>query len=242
MTVGILGPMEVSVDGEPVGITTGRLRALLAALAVSAPRTVSVDRLSDVLWGRGAPDLPAHPRRTIQTYMTRLRTVVGANWIRTAPAGYLLDVEPDRVDALRFVRLLDEPCGAPSRQRLAEALNLWRGEPFEDVPSPWLEQAEVPRLVELYLVGVERLVELDMAEGRHQAIAELGGLTARFPLRESLWVRYLVMLEHSGRRAEAIGAYERARRHIADELGVDPGPQLRRVHADLLADRSPSFA
>jgi DNA-binding SARP family transcriptional activator/tetratricopeptide (TPR) repeat protein len=227
--VRLLGPFEVVVDGHPVDLTTGRLRTLLAVLAMSAGRSVSLDRLADALWG---DDQPADPRRSVQLYVARLRSALGSAAIATERPGYVLRTEPDNVDALRFLRLLD----TVDRVRLAEALALWRGTPFDGIPAGWLTTTQRPRLVEHYLAAVERRADLDLAEGRHQQlIPELTELTAQHPLRESLWVRLLVALDRTGRQAEALEQYETIRGRLADRLGIDPGPELRQAYADLLA-------
>jgi DNA-binding SARP family transcriptional activator/tetratricopeptide (TPR) repeat protein len=241
--VGLLGPLEVRVGGRPVVVSAPRLRTLLAVLAISAGRAVSVDRLAISAWGE---ELPGDVRRTVQTYVTRLRGLLGGGRIGTSSVGYVLHAEPDRVDALRFLRLLDAAGLAPevARERalLAEALALWRGVPFEDVRSAWLADSESRRLTERYLAAVERRIDLDLADGRaRELVAELSGLTARHPLRESLWLRLLVALERCGRQAEALERYETIRVRLAEELGADPGPELQRVHADLLAVRPPEL-
>jgi DNA-binding SARP family transcriptional activator len=243
LAVGLLGSFEVSVDGRPVRLTASRQRALLATLAMSAGRTVSVDRLATAVW---AADLPGNVRRSVQTYLARLRGALGARWIGTRSGGYVLNAEPDQVDALRFGRLL-EAAGAASdiadeRTLLTEALDLWRGRPFEGVSSQWLEEAEAPPLLERYLTALERRLDLDIAAGRHgESVAELRELTALYPLRESLWARLLVVLDRCGRQAEALARYETIRVRIADELGAFPGPELQRIHADLLSGRSPQL-
>jgi DNA-binding SARP family transcriptional activator/tetratricopeptide (TPR) repeat protein len=241
LQVRLLGPLEVWVQGRPVVISAPRLRTLLAVLAVSAGRAVSVDRLAVAAWG---DELPGDARRTVRTYVTRLRRLLGGGSIGTSPDGYVLRVEPDGVDALRFVRLLDEAAVAPGaveeRALLAQALGLWRGVPFEDVRSGWLEDEEARRLTERYLAATERRIDLDLAEGRAtELVAELSSLTARYPLRESLWVRLLVVLDRCGRPAEALERYEAVRVRLAQELGADPGPELQQVHAELLAGRPP---
>jgi DNA-binding SARP family transcriptional activator len=113
--------------------------------------------------------------------------------------------------------------------------------PFEGLRSGWLADLEAPRLVERYLAAVERRADLDLAAGRPgPLVGQLGELLARHPLRESLWLRLLVALHRSGRRAEALQRYQVIRVHLAEELGVDPGAELQRVYADLLADRAPA--
>jgi DNA-binding SARP family transcriptional activator/tetratricopeptide (TPR) repeat protein len=243
LEVGLLGPLRVSVAGRPVALPTGRLPALLAVLAMSAGQAVSVDRLATAVWGE---DLAVDARANLQTNVRRLRRLLGAELVATRGGGYALAVEPDQVDALRFDRLMDLAAAAPDRaaqrELLVEALRLWRGAPFDGVRSDWLEQTQSPRLQERYLAGLERRVDLDLADGSPVDLAaELGELTARHPLRESLWVRLLVVLERSGRPAEALERYEAIRVRLAEELGTDPGPELRRVHADLLAGRPPGL-
>jgi DNA-binding SARP family transcriptional activator len=179
MAVGLLGPLQVSVNGRPVELPAGRLRPLLAALALSAGQTVSVDRLAIAVWGE---DPPGDARANVQTNLKRLRRVLGAALVTTHGSGYTLAVEPDQVDALRFDRLLDEAAAAgdPStrRDRLADALGLWRGTPFDGVRSEWLEQTQLPWLQERYLATLEQRIDLDIAEGSLAGLtAELGELT-----------------------------------------------------------------
>jgi DNA-binding SARP family transcriptional activator/tetratricopeptide (TPR) repeat protein len=243
LEVGLLGPLRVWVAGRPVELPAGRLSALLAVLAMSAGETVSVDRLATAVWGE---DLSVDARANLQTNVRRLRRLLGAGLVATRAGGYALEAEPDQVDALRFVRLLDLAAVAPDRATerdlLVEALGLWRGAPFDGVRSDWLEQTQSPRLQERYLAALERRIDLDLADGSEAGLAaELSELTGRYPLRESLWVRLLVVLERSGRPAEALERYQAIRVRLAEELGTDPGPELRRVHADLLAGRPPGL-
>jgi DNA-binding SARP family transcriptional activator/tetratricopeptide (TPR) repeat protein len=243
LEVGLLGPLRVSVAGRQVELPAGRLATLLAVLAMSAGQAVSVDRLATAVWGE---DLSVDARANLQTNVRRLRRLLGAELVATRGSGYALEVDPDQVDALRFDRLLDLAAAAPDRatqrDRLVEALALWRGTPFDGVRSDWLDQTHAPRLLERYLAALERRVDLDLADGSQADLAaELGELTGRYPLRESLWVRLLVALERSGRPAEALGRYGAIRVRLAEELGTDPGPELQRVHADLLAGRRPGL-
>jgi DNA-binding SARP family transcriptional activator/tetratricopeptide (TPR) repeat protein len=243
LTVEVLGPLRVSVDGRPVELPAGRQRALLAVLAMSAGRAVSTDRLAAAVWGA---DVSGDARANVRTTVKRLRRVLGANaaqLIAVRPGGYLLAVEPDQVDALRFGRLLDEAAVAPDlageRTRLAAALALWRGNPFDGIRSDWLEQETAPGLLERYLAALERRVDLDFASRSHPDPGELAELATRHPLRESLWVRLIRVLEAAGRPAEALERYETIRRRLAEELGADPSPELRRAHAELLAGGAP---
>ncbi|WP_157253575.1 AfsR/SARP family transcriptional regulator [Nonomuraea typhae] len=243
--VALMGPMEARLGRTPIRLTTSRLRTLLAVLAVSAGHPVTVERLALALWGEHPP---ANVRRSVQTYVTRLRRVVGRGAIRTMPDGYRLDVDPDQVDVLRFRRLLAEAArsrGTAAEPALVEeASRLWRGTPFEDIDSDWLRASVTPPLQELYLSAMERRIDLRLAEGRSGGlVAELLELAPRHPLRESLWGRLLVVLGQCGRQAEALTHYERLRRRLADELGTDPSPEVRRIHAALLhGDPPPASA
>jgi DNA-binding SARP family transcriptional activator len=238
LTIGVLGQFEVSVADRAVRLTTGRLRTVLAVLAMTAGRTVSMARLTEAVWA-DAP--PSNPRRSLQTYAARLRAELG-DCVVSRPDGLALDVGDDAVDALRFEQLLDEAsrqADPPLERRLLdEALGLWRGEPFEGVASQLLEDIEGPRLVERRLSALERRVDLDLAAGLHEEIVgELTEWSTRHPIRESLWLRLLIALDRCGRRADALERYERIRVRIADELGVDPSPELQQAYAHLLTDR-----
>jgi DNA-binding SARP family transcriptional activator/tetratricopeptide (TPR) repeat protein len=238
LEVRLLGPFQALAGSRPVPVPAGRQRTLLAVLAMSAGRGVSTDRLVTAVWGER---LPADGRRSIQTYLARLRAILGTGTITKEPTGYALRADPDQVDALRLIQLLDAARADPVRERecLLEALSLWRGTPFDGLRCDWLDQTETPRLVERYLTAIERRIDLDLAGGRHAELpAQLRELTAQHPLRESLWVRLLVVLDRCGRQAEALEQYETIRTHLADTLGADPGPELRRLHVDLLTGRA----
>ncbi|HEY8482033.1 MAG TPA: AfsR/SARP family transcriptional regulator [Spirillospora sp.] len=244
VSVGLLGPLSVSVDGRPVRLSAGRLRALLAVLALSSGQVVPVERLSTAVWAHEG--LPGNVRRSVQTYIARLRSALGPDAIGKEPVGYVLRADPDRVDALRFVRLLNAASCARGTDReralLTEALGLWRGRPLEGVPSGWLQESQTPWLVERYLAALERRIDLDLSAGRHdELVVELSELTARYPLRESLWARLLVVLCRAGRQAEALARYETVRSRLAEDLGTEPHPMLKRIYADLLAMRTPAL-
>ncbi|UBU18985.1 AfsR/SARP family transcriptional regulator [Nonomuraea gerenzanensis] len=239
LTVGVLGLMEVAVDGRPVPLTTGRLRTLLAVLALSAPAPVSMQRLSEAVWSDAQP---RSSRRSLQIYAARLRDALGRERIETRQDGLLLRADPGDVDALRFERTLHRASaerGSPrERPLIQEALALWRGRPFEGVASRWLEEVQAPRLTERYLTALERRAELDILAGRaDDTVPELAEWVTRHPLRESLCLRLLVALDRCGRQAEALRWYGRIRAAITRELGVEPNRELRRAHADLLAGR-----
>ncbi|WP_051325502.1 AfsR/SARP family transcriptional regulator [Glycomyces tenuis] len=236
LTVGLLGPLAVDRAGEAIAVTTGRLRTLLAVLATAPNRTVPYGRLATAIWD---DDAPGHLRRTLQTYAGRLRGLLGRDRIDSAPAGLRLRVPERCVDLVRFEHLLRDAAGAADardeRPKLVTALKLWRGEAFEDVDSLWLRRTAAPRLEEMRLEALERRIDLDLAAGGHVPVAaELAELVARHPLREPLWARFLVALDRGGRRAEALDRFETVRTRLADELGADPGPELRRLHGELL--------
>ncbi|AQZ61366.1 hypothetical protein BKM31_07625 [[Actinomadura] parvosata subsp. kistnae] len=239
LTVGVLGVLEVAVDGRPVPLTTGRLRTLLAVLAMSASAPVSMKLLTEALW----PDAqPRNSRRSLQIYAARLRETLGRERIETRQDGLLLHADPDGVDALRFERILAQAAaerGSPrERPLIQQALALWRGQPFDGVSSRWLEEVQAPRLTERYLTALERRTDLDLLAGRAaDTVPELSEQVVRHPLRESLALRLLVALDRCGRQAEALRWYARIRAVITRELGVEPNRELRRAHADLLAGR-----
>lgn len=242
LAVELLGPLRVSVAGRPVELPPGRQRVLMAVLAMSAGRTVPTDRLATAVWGT---DPRGDPRVNLRTTVKRVRRALGTvELIVSRSGGYLLAAEPDQVDALCFGLLLDGVAAAPDpaaeRSRLAEALALWRGTPFDGIRSDWLEHFVAPALQDRYLTALERRVDLDLAHGAQPDPAQLAKAAERHPLRESLWARLLRVLESAGRPAEALERYETIRRRLAEELGADPSPELRQVHADLLVVGAPA--
>ena len=237
----LLGTFEVTRDGEPLRIPRGRLRVLLAAFALEANRTVPFERLIDRLWGEQAP--PA-ARKTVHVYAMRLRKVLGdGSCLRTDTNGYALVVEPERVDVSTFDALLERAGEAGARgdvaaesKLLGEALALWRGPALHDVASDSLHQTVVPRLTEKRLRAVERRLEIGLDLGRHaELVAELTGLTQEHPTREGLWLLLMRALSRSGRQAEALAAYRTLDGYLRDELGIEPGEAIRRVHQEILA-------
>jgi predicted ATPase/DNA-binding SARP family transcriptional activator len=241
MEFGILGPLEVRDGATLVRVPGAKERALLADLVVHAGRVVSADRLIEDLWGE---DPPGHPGNALQGRVSALRRALGpsgSGLVVTRPPGYALEVDPEGVDAGRFEGLVAEAialasAGPPrAAQLLGEALGLWRGAALaEFADRPWA-QAEAARLEELRLAAVETRVELGLAAGGHAGlVGELEGLVAAHPTRERLRGLLMVALYRSGRQADALGAYQQTREVLAEELGIDPSPELQRLHQAIL--------
>jgi DNA-binding SARP family transcriptional activator len=237
LEVRLLGDLEILSGGQTVELTSERLRSLFAVLAMSVPAPVLPERLGRRIWGHSGPQ---NVRRSVQTLIARLRGALGQGSIHSSSVGYRLVVAPERVDAHLFDTLLEAAGRADDpddeRRLLDSALALWRGTPFEGIESNWLTQFHEPRLVERYLTALERTIDLDIKALRLDGLAaELRDLTGRYPRRQTLWVRLLDVLDLDGRPAEALAAYELVRRRLTDEVGVEPGPELRRVQDRLLA-------
>jgi predicted ATPase/DNA-binding SARP family transcriptional activator/tetratricopeptide (TPR) repeat protein len=235
--IGILGPLEAR-DGaaRPIEVSGPRLRALLIRLAVDVGRTVPADRLIDDLWG-DAP--PAGAANALQALVSRLRGVGGHDAVESRQGGYRLVVDPDHVDAVAFERLMagvrDETDPARRAETLGRALDLWRGPALADVADAAFAAASIGRLEGLRVEALEERIEADIALGRAaRLVPELEELTILHPLRERLRGHYMRALYAAGRQADALTAYEDARRTLADGLGVDPSPALTAVHLSIL--------
>jgi predicted ATPase/DNA-binding winged helix-turn-helix (wHTH) protein len=234
MDVGVLGPLEVQLDGRPVAVGGGRLRALLACLALEAGRPVSTGRLVDALWEE---DLPADQVHALQSLISRLRRALGnGSLVAPAPGGYRLDVE---VDAQHFERLVNDArsSGDPERkgELLREALALWRGPALEDLVDYRFAAAAAARLEDLRLAALADRVATDLALGHgDRLVGELEALCAEHPLHERLAAQLIAALAAAGRQADALAAYERVRRLLSEELGVPPGAELQAAHMAVL--------
>jgi DNA-binding SARP family transcriptional activator/tetratricopeptide (TPR) repeat protein len=221
----ILGELEVLANGHAVDLAGQKQRALLALLLLEANRSVSRDRLIDALW-EDEPTPTAS--KALQVYVSQLRKLLGKERLVTQPSGYLLWAGPDELDLDRFRRLQAE--GKPH-----DALALWRGPPLAEFAQMRFARAEIARLEELHLSCWEKRLEADLAAGRHAEIAgELEGLVQANPLRERLRELQLLSLYRSGRQAEALAAYQDARRVLVDELGIEPGKALRELQQAIL--------
>ncbi|WP_043624718.1 BTAD domain-containing putative transcriptional regulator [Nonomuraea candida] len=243
MRFGVLGPLAVwTEEGEPLRIPEAKVRALLADLLVQEGRPVSADRLIDDLWEE---DLPRNPGNALQQKVSQLRRALndaepGArDLVGHGPAGYRLTVEADAVDQGQFAVLVSRAYAAADARTksalLADALALWRGPALADFADAAFAAPAIARLEAARLDALEERAEARLELGEHGTLAgELAALAARHPLRERLQAAYLTALYAAGRQAEALEAYERVRRLLADELGADPGPRLTTLHAAML--------
>lgn len=240
----LLGPLEVQTGQEWTSIGAPKWRAVLARLLLGAGQIVPTDTLIDELWG---DDPPARASNMVSIYILRLRRFIGdseGRLLRTQSPGYQLRISDDDLDTQRFTALLRQgqhalAGGDPesAAQLLTEADELWRGDALADVPSSPFVAAEADRLNELRLTATELRLEAGVACGRHRdAIPELHRLLADQPLKEELWLLLLRALDGVGRRAQALAAYDEARTILSDQLGVDPGPELRDLFRRLLRD------
>jgi predicted ATPase/DNA-binding SARP family transcriptional activator len=238
----LLGPVDVVVDGRSLDLGGRRQRTLLALLLLEPGRPISAGRLGDELW-HGQP--PPGAAKTLRSYVSRLRTVLGRDALVTRPSGYALEVLSDQIDAHRFEQLLHQGRDALERgaaglaaERLHAALALWRGPALTDVADGGVLVLEAKRLEELRLVSLEERIEADLALGRHaELVAELERLVAEEPLREGLWRQLVLALYRSERQADALDTYRRASRLLREELGLEPGEELRGLeHAVLRHD------
>ncbi|SDM62812.1 BTAD domain-containing putative transcriptional regulator [Allokutzneria albata] len=237
MRFGVLGPLEVwTADGTPVTVRESKVRALLADLLLHEGEFVSADRLIDDLWGEA---LPVNPSKTLQTRVWQLRRALdeaepGAReLIVSRPPGYALRVEPDMVDTGRFealrgrARAVDDP--RAKVKLLTEALDLWRGPAFAEFQDAEFARHAIERLTENRLAVLEDRAEAWLAADGLDAtdlLGELGELVDRHPLRERVRAIHMRALYRAGRQGEALEGYDQLRRRLADELGLDPGPEL----------------
>jgi DNA-binding SARP family transcriptional activator len=249
MWIGLLGPLRVRHENATLVVSAGKHRSLLAALVASAGDVVSFDQLAEIVWD-GEP--PGGSRVTLRNYVMRIRQILGpevGSRIVTLFPGYLLAADETEVDLLAFERLRRDGYAAvraadwhQASAVLSEALRLYRGTPLADIPSQVLRDAYVPHLEEERLLVQETRIECDLRLGRSgQVTAEISVLAATFPMRERLQALFMRALHQQGRQGDALAAYLRTRRTIIDQLGVEPGWELRDIHQRILAgDRGPS--
>jgi YVTN family beta-propeller protein len=235
----LLGPLEVWDGEQEVALGGARQRALLALLLLRRGQVVPAEQLAEELWSGASP---AGAAKTLQVYMSRLRRALGEGVVATRGGGYVLELGRDEVDADRFEALVAE-----GRDRLAagdadgaarvlrEALGLWRGPALADRRYEAFAQSEIARLEEARLAAFEERIEADLARRRHaEVIPELDRLVREHPLRERLRGQQMRALYGTGRQAEALEAYRAAREVLVDELGIEPGPELRDLERRIL--------
>jgi predicted ATPase/DNA-binding SARP family transcriptional activator len=239
MEIRVLGPFElVGDDGQLMDVGGHLPQALLVALALAEGRLVPADQLLDQVWpGQGFGD-----RNRLQVHISRLRKMLGSDRILTRAGGYSLKIPAGALDAARFGQLAADGRAALRRQDAAgaarllrQALGLWRGRPLAEFADTGFAPAMITRLEEARLTAAEDRIEAELTlGGRGELTGELEALVLEHPLRERLWSQLILALYRAGRQGDALAAYQRARAVLADELGVDPGPELRKLEAAVL--------
>ncbi|OSZ58959.1 hypothetical protein OQI_18860 [Streptomyces pharetrae CZA14] len=251
MKIQVLGPLSAEVNGGSIVPTAGKPRQILALLALYPGRVMPVPTLMEEVWGT---ELPQSALTTLQTYILQLRRRLGTAMgpgnpggakevLATRHGGYLLQIAPQSVDVHEYDRLVTEgqsafEAGDDERAAtlLRHALRLWKGPALVDVRVGPILEIDVMRLQESRLVTVERRIDVDLRLGRHtELLAELTELIARNPQHESLHSQAMVALYRSGRQATALDVYRRLRVRLIEDLGVEPSPQLQRLHQAMLA-------
>jgi DNA-binding SARP family transcriptional activator len=250
LDVRILGPLSIERDGAPLALGGMQQRAVLAALLLQEGHVVPADSLIDLLWGESQP--PPTARTTMQGYISKLRKLLTAAApmavLETEGAGYRLKIDPECFDLRRFEALAESgrtalAGGDPTTASrvLTEALGLWRGLPLGDLDVPGTIGFDVVRLEELRIAALESRLEADLALGRHaEVIPELEQLLADQPMNERLHALAALSLYRAGRVGDALEVAERLRRHLSQELGIEPSAAIQLLHQDIL-NRSPSL-
>jgi DNA-binding SARP family transcriptional activator/tetratricopeptide (TPR) repeat protein len=236
----LLGEVRVCLEEQPVAVGHARQRYVLAVLALETNRPVAVDTLIERVWGEHRT--PVHPASTVHTYVSLLRRALSpipAVSILRGPAGYLLAVDEQVVDAHRFTRLVDRARATADDECAAglieQSLALWRGEPFAGLDTPW-SSAVRATLVERRLAAQLDLTDIRLRLGRHSALlAELSELVEQHPLDERLTGQLMLALYRNGRQAAALAEYRRIWQRLADDVGSDVGPELGALHQRILA-------
>lgn len=233
----ILGPIEVRDGDRALGLGGPRQRLVLAHLVLQANRVISTDRLIELTWGDESPDAA---RQALFAYVSRLRKLLGAGRIVARPPGYALVAAGSEVDALRFADLVEQARGfagdpTAASALLGQALDLWRGPALSDLADHAQLRADIGRLEELRLGALADRIQLQIELGDlREAVPALERLVIEHPLRERLWGQLVLALYRSGRQADALAAYQRSREILRQELGVDPSPELRQLHEQVL--------
>ncbi|MDG9720157.1 AfsR/SARP family transcriptional regulator [Streptomyces sp. DH24] len=255
MNIKVLGTLDVRENGVSVMPTAPKPRQVLALLALHADQVVSVASLTEELWGLTPP---RSARTTLQTYVLQLRELIGAaleagrpkdgagrtakDVLVTLPGGYLLDSGGGTSDVREFEQLagagyraMDAGDLQGAARQLRRALDLWSGPAFADVQAGEQLQTEARRLEETRLFALDQRIEADLRLGRHRdLLAELTVLVNRYPTHETLRGQYMLALHRSGRRSEALEAYQRLRATLVREMGLEPSAELRRIQRLIL--------
>lgn len=236
----VLGQFEIDNGAVPVDLGTGMLRRLLVVLLSRAGQPVAVPDLVEALW----PDeAPANASKTIQLYVHRLRKrLADPDRIVWQPTGYAVQVGPGELDATEFVETLARARAAREAGELQDAAELfgrasrlWRGPPYAEVADCPLVLPESQRLSERRMRALEERIAVELELERHaDLVPELSALVVEHPYREGLWAQLMLALYRSGRQVDALEAYARLHRALADELGVEPGAEPRRLHEAIL--------
>jgi DNA-binding SARP family transcriptional activator len=231
----LLGPLEASDETGELLLGGQKQRAVLALLLLDANRVVSTDRLIDALWGESPPRTAA---TSLQNFVSQLRKTLGPETVETRPPGYALRATAEQIDLARFQRMVENARSDDPHQRAAdlrEALSLWRGPPLADFRFDTWAETEITRLDELRLAAVEERIAAELDAGRHSAlVGELETLVAQHPVRERLRAQLMLALYRSGRQTEALDVYQRARRWLIEELGIEPTAELQELHGAIL--------
>jgi TolB-like protein/DNA-binding SARP family transcriptional activator/Tfp pilus assembly protein PilF len=237
----VLGPVEVARENRRLALESPKQRALLALLVLHPRRALSPDRILAEVWPHATP---ASGVKTLRYHISKLRDVlheIRDDVLVTSPQGYALQIAPEQIDAVRFERLLEEArrlvLDQPERgsRLLRDALALWRGDAFDDLVTYPFAAAEASRLDSLRLDALEERIEADLACGRHaEVVNELERLVALQPLRERLTGQLMLAQYRLGRQADALRSCQRLRRSLAEELGIDPGHDIKQLEERIL--------
>lgn len=249
--INVLGPLQVSISGTQLVPTAAKPRQLLALLAINSGRVVTSASLMDEIWGTHTPQ---RAPSTVHTYVLHIRRMIkqalagdpartSKDVLITKQTGYLLDVDPSVIDAVRYERLAaaGRAAGAAgdfakAGDLLTEALGLWRGPVLVDVATGTQLEIEVTRLSENRLSDLTLRIDADLFVGRHQQLlGELAALCAQHPYMENFRAQYMLALYRSGRPSQAMETYREMWATVREQLGVEPGPRLRQLHQALLS-------
>jgi YVTN family beta-propeller protein len=235
----ILGRLEVLDDGRELALGGAKQRAVLAVLLLHRQEVVLIDRLVDELWGERPPPTAA---QTVRVYVSRLRKALGNGVLETRGRGYLLAVDPAQIDAGRFEALvadaravLESGEAGRAAELMVDALELWRGFPLEEFAYEPFAQAEIARLQEARLAALEDRIDAELSIGRGaELVPELERLVAEHPVRERLVAALMLALYRARRQTDSLAVYRAMRQGLVEELGLEPGPELRELERRIL--------